>query len=67
MVPVIARLGTVADELGNAVVVRGMETDRVRSSYYSLKLGAFDGAVVGFSAMLFVCAIASKVGAFSWV
>ena len=67
LVPVIARLGTVADELGNAVVVRGMETDRVRSSYYSLKLGAFDGAVVGFSAMLFVCAIASKVGAFSWV
>lgn len=67
LVPVIARLGTVADELGNAVVVRGVETDRKRSSYYSLKLGAFDGVVAGLAIVFFACAVAFKVGAFPWM
>ena len=36
LVPVIARLGQIADELGNAVVVRGVGASAHRTSYYRL-------------------------------
>ena len=42
LVPVMNRLSIVADELSNAAVVRGMDSDKTRSSYYDLKLHATD-------------------------
>lgn len=42
LVPVMNRLSIVADELSNAAVVRGMDSDKTRSSYYDLKLHAAD-------------------------
>lgn len=40
LVPVMSRLSIVADELANAAVVRGIDSDAVRTSYYELRLGA---------------------------
>ena len=42
--PVIARLGQIADELGNAVVVRGVGASEHRTSYYHLRVRAIDVA-----------------------
>lgn len=44
LVPVIARLGQIADELGNAVVVRGVGASEHRTSYYHLRVRAIDVA-----------------------
>lgn len=62
LIPVIARLGTIADELGNAVVARGLGSDVKRTSYYQLKLRAFDIACLLFMASLLVISIFMKVG-----
>ena len=62
LVPVISRLGTIADELGNAVVARGLGSDVKRTSYYQLKLRAFDVACLLFMASLLVISIFMKVG-----
>ena len=42
LVPVMSRLSIVADELSNAAVVRGMDSSRLRTSYYDLRLRAAD-------------------------
>ena len=42
LVPVMSRLAIVADELGNAATVRGMDSSRPRTSYYDLRLRAMD-------------------------
>lgn len=42
LVPVMNRLSIVADELSNAAVVRGMDSDKTRSSFYDLSLHAAD-------------------------
>ena len=62
MVPVMGRLGTVADELGNAVVVRGVETTRRRTSYYQLSLSAVDAAVLIASCALPLLALLVRTG-----
>lgn len=46
MVPFIHRLSVVADDLGNAVMVRGIETAGKRTSYYELRIGVADVVVV---------------------
>ena len=62
LVPVMGRLGIVSDELGNAVVVRGADTDGVRTSYYRLAIGPIDVAVFCGAAVLLAASIAMKVG-----
>lgn len=42
LVPVMSRLSIVADELANAAVVRGMDSDRPRTSYYDVRIGVAD-------------------------
>lgn len=42
LVPVMSRLSIVADELSNAAIVRGMDSDRPHSSIYELRLKAVD-------------------------
>lgn len=42
LVPVMTRLAIVADELANAAVVRGIDSDKPRSSYYVLRIGPIE-------------------------
>lgn len=46
MVPFIHRLSVVADDLGNAVMVRGIEGTNKRTSYFEMKPGAVEVVVV---------------------
>lgn len=45
-VPFIHRISTTADELGNAVMVRGIETSNKRTCYHLMKIGVFDVTVL---------------------
>lgn len=58
LVPVMSRLSIVADELSNAAVVRGIDSDRPRTSYYDLRIGAGD-VVFGLAFIAVVVAFAS--------
>ncbi|WP_283170040.1 energy-coupling factor transporter transmembrane component T family protein [Curtanaerobium respiraculi] len=62
MVPVIGRVGIIADELGNAVVARGADTDRRRSSYYALRIGVPDAALIAAEVTLVAAEVAVKSG-----
>lgn len=62
LVPVVARVGMVADELGNAVVVRGMGSSARRTSYYQLGMGAPDAAFLASSAVTVILAGCSAAG-----
>ena len=62
LVPVIARLGQVADELGNAVVVRGVGAGVQRTSYYRLALSPFDVVCLIAAAALLAWAVCLKMG-----
>ena len=62
MVPVIGRLGIIADELGNAVVARGADTNRKRSSYYDLHIRAADIALLVIEYALFAAMVLAKIG-----
>ncbi len=62
LVPVVARVGMVADELGNAVVVRGMGSSARRTSYYRLGMGPTDAAFLASSAAMVVLAGCSAMG-----
>lgn len=61
MVPYIHRISIVADELGDAVMARGVETTRKRSCYRQLSIKALDVIVLVFSLLLVVAAIVGKV------
>lgn len=62
MVPVIGRLGIIADELGNAVVARGADTTRKRSSYYALRIRVADIALLVVEYALFALMVLAKMG-----
>ena len=62
LVPVIARLGQVADELGNAVVVRGVGASEHRTSYYRLRVRAVDIVCLIAAIALLVLAVCLKTG-----
>lgn len=62
LVPVIARLGQVADELGNAVVVRGVGASAHRTSYYRLKARAVDATCLLVAAALLAFSVCLKAG-----
>ena len=61
MVPYIHRISLVADELGDAVMARGVETSRPRTSYHELRATPLDGVVVAVAVLLVVAAVAGKV------
>lgn len=61
MVPYIHRVSIVADELGDAVMARGVETTRRRSSYHELRMGPLDGVVLVVAVALVAAAVAGKV------
>lgn len=56
LVPVMSRLSIVADELSNAALVRGMDSNCVRTSYYDLRLRPAD--------VLFLAAFAANASLF---
>ena len=66
LVPVMSRLSIVVDELSNAAVVRGMDSERPRTSYYDLRLGIADAAfLAGFIAI--ACAfVLVRFGVVTW-
>lgn len=64
LVPLMGRLGIIGDELGNAVVARGADTDGVRTSYYRLALAPADAVLlVGALAVLLISLAAKAAGA----
>lgn len=56
MVPVMSRLAIVADELSNAAIVRGIDSDASRTSYYELRLSSADAVF-----LLLFCGLAASV------
>ena len=62
LVPVIARLGQVADELGNAVVVRGVGASEHRTSYYHLRVRAIDVACLIAAIVLLALSVCFRAG-----
>ena len=62
MVPVIGRVGIIADELGNAVVARGADTARRRSSYYVLRVQAADVLLLVVEYALFAAMVLARLG-----
>lgn len=61
MVPYLHRVSIVADELGDAVMARGVETTRRRGSYHELRIGALDVVVLAAALVLVAAAVAGKV------
>ena len=61
MVPYLHRVSIVADELGDAVMARGVETTRRRGSYHELRIGALDVVVLVAAVALVAAAVAGKV------
>ena len=62
MVPVIGRVGIIADELGNAVVARGADTSRERSSYYDLHVQVADVLLLMVEYALFAAMALARAG-----
>ena len=60
--PVIARLGQVADELGNAVVVRGVGASARRTSYYHLRVRAIDVVCLVAAMVLLALSVCFRAG-----
>lgn len=65
LVPIIARLGIVADELANAATVRGIDSNVARTSYYSLRISWFDVVVCVCLIAVFAYALMVRVGLFA--
>lgn len=62
LVPVVGRVGIVADELANAAAVRGIDAPERRTSYYEVRLGVPDAFLLAFFIMLAAYALASGTG-----
>lgn len=62
LVPVIARLGQIADELGDAVVVRGVGASAHRTSYYHLRVRAIDAACLIVAMVLLALSVCFRAG-----
>lgn len=56
LIPVMSRFAIVADELSNAAIVRGIDSDEPRTSYYDLRFSGIDAVF-----LLLFCAIAASV------
>ncbi|MDJ1649393.1 MULTISPECIES: energy-coupling factor transporter transmembrane component T family protein [Gordonibacter] len=62
LVPVVARVGIVADELANAAVVRGIDSDASRTSYFDLRIRPCDFVFAVYFAALTVLVVATRWG-----
>ena len=62
LVPVVGRVGIVADELANAAAVRGIDAPERRTSYYEVRLGFSDAVLLAFFVGLAAYALASCAG-----
>lgn len=60
MVPVVGRTGSIADELGDSVVVRGAQTNRRRTSYYLMRLTSADLMIMGIAVVIVVGSLVVK-------
>ena len=63
LVPVVGRVGIVADELANAAVVRGIDSEMPRTSYFGLRLQPSDALFGAYFLALAVVAVACRLGA----
>lgn len=61
IVPFINRISIVADELGDAVMSRGGDTSRRRTSLYKAKLGLSDAVLVSAVVVLLAVALAGRL------
>lgn len=62
IVPFIHRISIVADELGDAVMCRGADTSRRRTSYHELSIGLPEILVMAAIAALLVFTVLGKLG-----
>lgn len=62
LVPVMSRLSIVADELANAAIVRGMDSQRQRTSYYDLRLSIVDGLFLSAFAAVAAAMLLARAG-----
>lgn len=60
MVPYIHRISIVADELGDAVMVRAIEAPGGRTCYHEMRLRAIDVVVLGVAIALLAVAVAGR-------
>ncbi|MFT8888820.1 MAG: energy-coupling factor transporter transmembrane component T [Ethanoligenens sp.] len=65
LVPMIQRLSVISDELSAAAITRGIESDRSRTSYYTLQIGFADVLFPGLFAALAVLNMLLQVGVIS--
>ena len=61
LVPVVGRVGIVADELANAAAVRGIDAPNRRTSYYELHIGAADALLLAYFAA--IAGVSAALGA----
>lgn len=66
MVPIISRAGIIADELGNAAVARGTDTEKQRTSYRQLHIRMADIALIAIEAVLLTASLLMKAGVITW-
>lgn len=59
-VPFIHRISTTADELGNAVMVRGIEAANKRTCYYQMRVGPLDVITLGGALFFLIAGIVSR-------
>lgn len=62
LVPVVGRVGIVADELANAAAVRGIDAPNRRTSYYELRIGAADALLLAYFVALAGVSVALGAG-----
>lgn len=62
LVPVVGRVGIVADELANAAAVRGIDAPNRRTSYYELRIGVVDALLLVYFVALAGVSVALGAG-----
>lgn len=66
MVPLMSRLSIVADELGNAAMVRGVDAPERRTSYYALSMRVADVAFLAWFVLVALLVVLLKAGVVTW-
>lgn len=62
LVPVVGRVGIVADELANAAAVRGIDAPTRRTSYYEQRISVVDALLLAYFVMLAGVSVALGAG-----
>lgn len=66
LIPLIAHVGIIADELGNSIMVRGAETSEPRTSYREITISLFDYLIFCLCIALFIFSLLSRLGVNLW-